>query len=105
MTTQETRQLILDIAMNCHRIGGWIADDYEGKKKRIDTFLIQTRAYVDTFEKADVPESLVATRRSFFQAFNENLRGIKSSTSDKNALAECFMTWGNILTHRASRFV
>lgn len=105
MTDHDNKQLVLDIAMNCHRIGGWMADDFEGKKKRIDTFLVQTRAYVDTFEKADVPESLVPTRRSFSQAFNENLRGIKSSTSDKNALAERFMTWGNILTHRASLFV
>lgn len=104
MTTDETRQLILDIAMNCHRVGNWIADDYDGKKARIDVFLVQTQTYIERLQKANVPSRMNATRSTFSRVFMDSSGELKSGVINKDILAERFMTWGNILTHRAKLF-
>lgn len=102
MTTEETRQLILDIAMNCHRMGNWIADDYEGKKRRIETFLSQTRDYAGRLEAAQLQPTLRATREQFLDAFERSVGELGNPSVDRSAVAERLMTWGNILTHRAN---
>lgn len=105
MTGHDTKQLVLDIAMNCHRIGGWITDDYVGKKRRIDLFIQQTKEYIDELGYASLPESAIATKSLFIASFEKSVSELQESVPDKNIPAERLMTWGNILTHRASMFV
>lgn len=95
----DSRNKVLDIAMNLNRIGNWAADDLIGKKKRIDFFLDQTTQYV---ESVDI--SLFSKR--FKTTFNRFIKEYHSIVENKNpedslAWAEKLMTWGNILTHRS----
>ena len=47
----DNKAKILDIAMNLNRIGGWAADDYQAKQRRIEIFLNQTTQYISSLEK------------------------------------------------------
>ena len=38
-----TKQTVMDIAMNLHRIGGWVADDFKKMKKKIYIFIKKHR--------------------------------------------------------------
>lgn len=94
----DNKAKILDIAMNLTRIGNWAADDYDGKKKRIEMFLQQTSEYIKSINNADFEEPFLSTYNSFLDAYR--------SLSDQNSVdrfvwAERMMTWGNILTHRS----
>lgn len=93
-----TKQQILDIAMNLHRIGGWAADDYLGKQKRIGLFLKQTDDYIQTIKITTLPQKFQPTMDTFLKDYK-----ILSEEKpvDVLAWAESLMTWGNILTHRA----
>lgn len=95
-----TKQQILDIAMNLNRIGNWGADDYSAKQTRITQFLEQTKAYILT-----IPHTSPKFQKTF-DSFQTEFRSLYdegiAKPSDIPLWAERMMTWGNILTHRAS---
>lgn len=98
----DVRNRILDIAMNLSRVGNWAADDYGAKKERIKVFLDNTNQYIRNIDQASLPPSFKKTYDWFITEYPELEReGVKGP---KNPLwwAEEMMTWGNILTHRAS---
>ena len=98
----DTKSKILDIAMNLNRVGNFAADDYTSKQKRIKIFLDQTSDYIKSLSYDDLPSSFKKTYSNFLNQYKnlekEGLRGPK----DELKWAEDMMTWGNILTHRAS---
>lgn len=91
------RELVLDIAMNLTRIGNWAADGYEARKKRIEQFLSETDQMVEQLKTMDFSTRFETTRKAFLKAFSR----LKKSRKDID-WGEDMMTWGNILTHRAS---
>ena len=97
-----TKQQILDIAMNLNRMGNWAADGYETKQKRIKLFLDQTNGYIETINLATLPKQFAPTMRSFVLQYSSLIHEGKSKPPDIDVWAEKMMTWGNILTHRAS---
>ena len=97
----DNKQKILDIAMNLNRIGNWAADDYLGKRKRIQTFISNTSNYIETLDsslfRTPFKDTLKDFLRHYKQLESEGLEGPKDSID----WAEKMMTWGNILTHRS----
>jgi hypothetical protein len=93
----DNKAKILDIAMNLNRIGNWAADDYDGKKIRIEQFLNQTTQYIDTLTPSSFSDSFKTT----FDAFLKEYLELKKTPNDRLLWAEKLMTWGNILTHRS----
>lgn len=98
----ETKHKILDIAMNLNRIGNWAADDYWGKQKRIEVFLNQTSKYLNDLDTVSLPESLRKTLIKFIRQYKKLENEGRNRPKDVLEWAEKMMTWGNILTHRAS---
>ena len=96
------KQLILDIAMNLNRIGNWAADDYDKKQRRILLFLDQTKEYIETLDQTTYPEKFIPTMNVFLPKFQSLLKEGTSHPANLDVWAEEMMTWGNILTHRAS---
>lgn len=98
----DTKNKILDIAMNLSRIGNWAADGYDIKKERIKTFLDNTTEYIDKIDRIAPGTSFRKTYDRFIREYpslkSEGLKGPKDSLW----WAEKMMTWGNILTHRSS---
>jgi hypothetical protein len=97
-----TRNRILDIAMNLNRIGNWAADGYDVKKERIKVFLDNTSEYIDKFDRVGLNALFGKTYDRFIGEYpNLRAEGLKGP---KNPLdwAEKMMTWGNILTHRSN---
>lgn len=88
-----TKQTVMDIAMNLNRIGNWIDDDFDSNLEKINTFLANTDSYIK--EITSVPEKFDTTWSFFLQKYPEFKNDLKNN-------AENFMTFGNILTHRAS---
>ena|SRR3989344_3642773 len=97
----DEKQIILDIAMNLNRIGNWAADDYSGKKKRIQTFISNTTTYIESLETKSFKPPFKKTLEDFLKQYkslkSEGLKGPKYPVH----WAEKMMTWGNILTHRS----
>lgn len=98
----DTKSKILDIAMNLNRVGNWAADDYAAKRKQIMIFLNQTSEYIVSTENEIASTVLKKTFHNFTKKFN--ILKTKADNKLENNLdwAEQMMTWGNILTHRAS---
>lgn len=92
---------ILDIAMNLNRIGNWAADDFVGKRKRINFFLDQTNKYVTSVDISQLPRKFKKTFSNFLKGYSLLIGDIKSNPKDSLIWAEKMMTWGNILTHRS----
>ncbi len=89
----DTKQIVMDIAMNLNRIGNWVADDFEKNQKKIKTFITNTDRYISTLNKFNGKFS--NTWDNFIDVYPMMIK-----TPQDNA--ENLMTWGNILTHRAS---
>ena len=96
----DTKAKILDIAMNLNRIGGWAADDFEGKRKRIKLFLDQTDQYIESVPKASLSQPFKKTFERFLEEYKVLNHEGEEKPADVLAWAEKLMTWGNILTHR-----
>lgn len=98
----DTKSKILDIAMNLNRVGNFAADGYVLKQKRIKIFLDQTSDYINSISQDELPSPFKTTFLNFLDQYKtlekDGLRGPK----DELEWAEKMMTWGNILTHRAS---
>ena len=96
------KEKILDIAMNLNRVGNWAADDYIAKQKRISTFLDQTTLYLNSLDLTQLPPPLKNPLQSFLDEYSSLKEEGKNGKKDTLDWAEKMMTWGNILTHRAS---
>jgi len=92
---------ILDIAMNLNRIGNFAADDFVGKRKRIDFFLEQTNEYVESLNTSRLPQKFQKTFFNFLEDYSLLVENVKSNPKNPLVWAEKMMTWGNILTHRS----
>lgn len=96
------KQQILDIAMNLNRIGNWAADGYDAKQKRIVQFLEQTKDYVNEMKGTSFGPEFQPTMDRFLPEFQALYAEGIAKPGDVDVWAEKMMTWGNILTHRAS---
>lgn len=92
---------ILDIAMNLNRIGGWAADGYKAKQKRIKLFLEQNRELINTMKVSLLPKRFQKTLDRFLKDYSTLEKTGKAGPKDELFWAEQMMTWGNILTHRS----
>lgn len=95
------KEQILDIAMNLTRVGNWGADDFTGKRTRIHQFLQETSVMLNTIHPSQLSSSFQPTFSRFLEEYNKLTRESQSPV-DPLAWSERMMTWGNILTHRAS---
>lgn len=86
-----TKQIVMDIAMNLNRIGNWTADDFAKNKNKIKVFIDNTDGYISKVNNLN--SKFNATWLSFMNVYPT----MKKSPLDN---AENLMTWGNILTHR-----
>lgn len=89
----DTKQIVMDIAMNLNRIGNWVADDYKKNEKKINTFIANTDGYIQSVQ--DLNDRFKPTWSNFMNIYPN----LKNNPKEN---AENLMTWGNILTHRAS---
>lgn len=91
--------VFMDIAMNLTRIGNWAADDFSGKKHRIEMFLTQTDELFRLVKKDELPLPVSRSLSTFLNQYSK----LRSEFPERVTLdwAEECMTWGNILTHRA----
>jgi hypothetical protein len=87
-----TKQTVMDIAMNLHRIGGWIADDFNKNEKKIKIFIANTDEYISSIS------NLTDKFKPTWQNFSSIYPSLKNDLQNN---AENLLTWGNILTHRA----
>ena len=97
----DNRAKVLDIAMNLSRIGGWAADDFAKKRKRILLFLDQTTDYVGSLEPTAFPKPFRKSFEKFLEVYPKLAKTGKEGPKDPIFWAEDMMTWGNILTHRS----
>ncbi len=96
-----TKNKILDIAMNLNRMGNWAADGYDDKKERIKIFLDNTSEYIDKIDRVSLDDSFGKTYDRFIGEFPKlRIEGLKGP-KEPLYWAEKMMTWGNILTHRS----
>ena len=97
----DEKSKILDIAMNLNRIGNWAADDFQGKQKRIKTFLKNTNGYIESVNEKKLPKPFKNTYKYFLKSYSVLERKGQKTPKDTMYWAEQMMTWGNILTHRS----
>lgn len=83
----------MDIAMNLNRIGNWVADDFEKNEKKINIFIENTDGYIGSIQ--NLSDKFKPTWLNFMEVY-------PSMKNNPQSNAENLMTWGNILTHRAS---
>lgn len=79
--------------MNLNRIGNWVADDFDGNKKKINLFINNTDGYISDIKNLN--DKFKMTWTNFMNVY-------PLMKDDPKQNAENLMTWGNILTHRAS---
>jgi hypothetical protein len=91
----------MDIAMNLGRIGNWAADDFDGKRKRIATFIEQTNAYINDLSTVSYPKATQQALARFTKEFSALQARSPYKADDRLRWAEAMLTWSNILTHRA----
>ena len=97
----DQKALILDLAMNLTRIGNWIADDYRGKLGCIEIFLAQVSVQFTQLKPDTLPDPLKRPLINVKADLKRFLLSRESVSRDPLLWAENFLTWGNILTHRA----
>lgn len=90
----EAKDLTLNIAVNLGRLSRFAI---EGKKSRIEQFLIETEEYVEELERAKRNPRFEKT----FVTFKYNFSNLKKNIALTDEWAEQALTWANILTHRA----
>lgn len=96
------RTKILDIAMNLTRLGNWAADGYEKRKERIKFFLEEVALSFKLLDPHLLPPPLRKTLKVFQKKFALLEKEGRLGPKDELLWAEEMLTWGNILTHRAS---
>ncbi len=86
--------ITLNIAVNLGRLSRWAQ---EGKKARINQFLIETQEYIDKLDNTKVKPKFKKT----LDTFKTNFTRLKRCSDYDYDWAEQVLTWANILTHRA----
>jgi hypothetical protein len=90
MTSED---LILNIAVNLDRISRFAID---GKEKRVELFIKENDDYIEEVERKKINLKF----RKTFDVFKDQLSELKRNKNFKED-AEIFLTWANILQHRA----
>ena len=91
----DAKELTLNIAVNMGRLCRW---SMEGRRARVDQFLLETQEYLDALEKAPKSDRFLAT----FEWFKKDFESMRQNVQMNADWAEAALTWANILTHRAS---
>ena len=90
----DAKEIILNIAVNLGRLCRW---SMEGRRARVDQFLLETNEYLKALEAVPKSERFLPTYEWFKKDFDVLCHNV---TMDKN-WAESMLTWANILTHRS----
>ena len=89
------KELTLNIAVNMGRLCRW---SMEGRRARVDQFLIETQEYVQALDAAPKSDRFLPT----YEWFKKDFQFLRNNVHMDGAWAESMLTWANILTHRAS---
>ena len=88
------REITLNIAVNLGRLCRFAM---EGRKARVDQFLLETENYLNDLEIA--PKSL--RFQPTYEWFKFEFKRLSKNVAMDSDWAEEMLTWANILTHRA----
>ena len=91
----DAKEITLNIAVNLGRLCRWAM---EGRRSRVDQFLIETREYLKALDSAPKSIRFLPT----YQWFKEDFESLSQNVHLDEDWAESMLTWANILTHRAS---
>lgn len=89
------KELTLNIAVNCGRLCRW---SMEGRRARVDQFLVETEEYLKALEAAPKSDKFLPT----YEWFKADFESLRRNVVMDAGWAESMLTWANILTHRAS---
>ena len=90
----ETKELILNIAVNLSRLSRWSMD---GRKARVEQFLTETEAYLKVLDEAPKSLRFLPT----YEWFKDEFSRLRQDVRRNEEWSESMLTWANILTHRA----
>ena len=88
------KELTLNIAVNMGRLCRW---SMEGRRARVDQFLIETQEYVQALDAAPKSDRFLPT----YEWFKKDFDLLRLNVAMNADWAESTLTWANILTHRA----
>jgi hypothetical protein len=91
----DAKELTLNIAVNLGRLCRW---SMEGRRARVDQFLVETEVYLKALEAAPKSARFLPTYEWFKKDFDVLSHNVQMDAN----WAESILTWANILTHRAS---
>ena len=89
------KELTLNIAVNLGRLCRW---SMEGRRARVEQFLVETEEYVKALEAAPKSARFLPT----YEWFKKDFDLLRHNVQMNADWAESTLTWANILTHRAS---
>ena len=89
------KEITLNIAVNLGRLCRW---SMEGRRARVDQFLIETQKYVQALDAAPKSARFLPT----YEWFKKDFDVLRLNVEMNADWAESTLTWANILTHRAS---
>jgi len=90
----DAKELTLNIAVNLGRLCRW---SMEGRRARVDQFLIETQEYLKALEAAPKSDRFLPT----YEWFKKDFEILSHNVQMDSNWAESMLTWANILTHRA----
>ena len=91
----DAKELILNIAVNMGRLCRW---SMEGRRTRVDQFLIETQEYLQALDAAPKSVRFLPT----YEWFKKDFDVLRLNVQMNADWAEATLTWANILAHRAS---
>ena len=91
----DAKEITLNIAVNMGRLCRW---SMEGRRARVDQFLIETQEYVQALDVAPKSDRFLPT----YEWFKNDFELLRLNVEMNADWAESTLTWANILTHRAS---
>ena len=90
----DAKELTLNIAVNLGRLCRW---SMEGRRARVDQFLVETQGYLKALEAAPKSARFLPT----YEWFKKDFEILSHNVQMDSNWAESMLTWANILTHRA----
>ena len=91
----DAKELTLNIAVNLGRLCRW---SMEGRRARVDQFLVETQEYLKALEAAPKSARFLPT----YEWFKKDFEFLSHNVRMDADWAESMLTWANILTHRAA---
>ncbi len=91
----DAKEITLNIAVNLGRLCRW---SMEGRRTRVDQFLVETQEYLKALEAAPKSPRFLPT----YEWFKKDFEFLSHNVQMDANWAESMLTWANILTHRAS---